>query len=125
MYDKPQFEIPETVRELAERNVEQARSAYNQFMDMARRVQDTFSGSFQGVMVPGAVEMQTQVAKFAEENIQASFAFASDLSRARDLKEYIEIQQRYAQTQMQAFAHQAQELGKLMTEAAQKSQPKG
>ena len=28
MYEKPQFEIPETVRELAERNVEQARSAY-------------------------------------------------------------------------------------------------
>ena len=30
MYEKPQFEIPETVRELAERNVEQARSAYSQ-----------------------------------------------------------------------------------------------
>ena len=37
MYDKPQFEFPEAVRELAERNVEQARSAYNQFMDMARQ----------------------------------------------------------------------------------------
>jgi phasin len=125
MYDKPQFEIPEAVRELAERNVEQARSAYNQFMDMARRVQDTFSGSFKGVMTPGALEMQTQVAKFAEENIQASFAFASDLARARDLKEYIEIQQRYAQKQMQAYAHQAQELGSLMSEAARKAQPKG
>ena len=55
MYDKPQFEIPEAVRELAERNVEQARSAYNQFMDMARRVQDSFAGSFQGVMAPGAL----------------------------------------------------------------------
>jgi hypothetical protein len=43
MSDKPQFEIPEAVRELAERNVEQARSAYGQFMDMARKVQDTVS----------------------------------------------------------------------------------
>jgi phasin len=124
MYDKPQFEIPEAVRELAERNVEQSRSAYNQFMDMARKVQDTLSKS-QGAMASGAMEMQARVAKFAEENIQASFAFASDLSRARDLKEYIEIQQRYAQKQMQAYAMQAQELGKLMTEAAQKAQPKG
>jgi phasin len=124
MYDKPQFEIPEAVRELAERNVEQARSAYNQFMDMARRVQETLAKS-QGAMASGAVEMQTRVAKFAEENIQASFAFAFDLSRARDLKEYLEIQQRYAQKQMQAYAHQAQELGKLMSEAAQKAQPKG
>ena len=30
MNDMPQFEIPEAVRDLAERNVEQARSAYSQ-----------------------------------------------------------------------------------------------
>ena len=123
MYDKPQFEIPEAVRELAERNVEQARSAYNQFVDMARKVQDTVTQS-QGAMTSGAVEVQAQIAKFAEENIQASFAFASDLASARDRKQYIEIQQRYAQKQMQAYAHQAQELGKLMSEAARKAQPK-
>jgi phasin len=123
MYDKPQFEFPEAVRELAERNVEQARSAYNQFMDMARRVQDTLSKS-QGAMATGVVELQSRVAKFAEENMEASFAFASDLSRARDLKEYLEIQQRFAQKQMQSYAQQAQELGKLLSEAAQKAQPK-
>ena len=123
MYDKPQFEIPEAVRELAERNVEQARSAYGQFMEMARKVQDTVSKS-QGAMAESAIELQSRVSKFAEENIQASFRFASDLSRARDLKEYIEIQQRYAQSQMKTYAHQAQELGKLMSEAAQKAKPK-
>ncbi len=57
MSDKPQFEFPEAVRELAERNVEQARSAYNQFIDMARKVQDTLSASH-GVMTSSAVEMQ-------------------------------------------------------------------
>lgn len=123
MYEKRQFEIPEAVRELAERNVEQARTAYNQFMDMTHRVQEALTQS-QGAMASGVVEMQTRIAKFAEENIQASFAFASDLSRARDLKDYLEIQQRYAQKQMQAYAHQAQELGQLMGEAARKAQPK-
>lgn len=123
MYDKPQFEIPEAVRELAERNVDQARSAYNQFMDMARQVQETLAKS-QGAMASGAMELQSRIAKFAEENIQASFTFATDLSRARDLKEYLEIQQRYAQKQMQSYALQAQELGKLLSEAAQKAQNK-
>jgi phasin len=123
MYDKPQFEIPVAVRELAERNVDQARSAYNQFIEMARRVQDTLAKS-QGAMATGAVELQSRVAKFAEENIEANFKFATDLSRARDLKEYLEIQQRYAQKQMQAYAHQAQELGKLLSEAASNAQPK-
>ena len=123
MYDKPQFEIPEAVRELAERNVDQARAAYNQFIDMARQVQDTLAKS-QGAMASGAMELQSKIAKFAEENIEASFSFAAALSRARDLKEYLEIQQRHAQKQMQTYALQAQELGKLLSEAAQKAQPK-
>jgi len=123
MYDKPQFEIPEAVRELAERNVEQARSAYNQLVDMGRKVQETLASS-QGAMASGAMELHARMAKYAEQNIQSSFAFATDLSRARDLKEYMEIQQRYTQSQMQAYAHQAQELGKLLSEAAQKAQPK-
>ena len=91
--------------------------------NMARQVQETLAKS-QGAMASGAMELQSRVAKFAEENIQASFAFAFDLARARDLKEYLEIQQRYAQRQMQAYALQAQELGKLLSEAAQKAQPK-
>ena len=124
MSDKTQFEIPEAVRELAQRNVEQARSAYAQFMDMATKVQETVAQS-QGAMAASAMELQARAAKFAEENIQASFAFATDLSRARDLKEYMEIQQRYAQKQMQSYAQQAQVLGTLMGEAAQKAQPKG
>ena len=123
MYDKPQFEIPEAVRELAERNVDQARSAYNQFMEMARRVQETLSKS-QGAVASGAMELQSRVAKIAEDNMEASFKFAFDLARARDLKEYLEIQQRFAQKQMQTYAQQAQELGKLLSEAAQKAQAK-
>lgn len=119
MYDKPQFEIPETVREIAERNVEQARSAYTQFMDMARKAQDAVSKQ-QGAMAAGALDIQSKALNYAEQNINASFNFAADLARARDLKEYLEIQTRYAQRQMQDYARQAQELGRLMAEAAQK-----
>ena len=123
MYEKPQFEIPETMRELAERNVEQARAAYTQFMDMARQAQNMVSKS-QGAMTQGALDIQSRAMRYSEQIIDASFAFASDLARARDLREYIEIQQRWAQQQMQSYAQQAQELGRMMAEAAQKAQPK-
>jgi phasin len=119
MYDKPQFEIPEAVRDMAERNVEQARSAYTQFMDMARKAQDAVSKS-QGAMTAGALDIQSKALHYAEQNINASFQFAADLARARDLKEYLEIQSRYAQRQMQDYARQAQDLGRLLAEAAQK-----
>ncbi|MEZ5908185.1 MAG: phasin family protein [Hyphomicrobiaceae bacterium] len=122
MSDK-QFEIPDPIRELAERNVEQARSAYSQFLDMARKAQDMVAQS-SDAFASGAREMQGRALKYAEENVDASFGFASDLARARDLKEYVEIQQRFARRQMETLTRQAQELNKLMAEAAQKAQKK-
>jgi phasin len=123
MQDNPQFEIPEPVREIAERNVEQARNAYAQFMDMARQAQDMIMKS-QGAMTASALEIQTRAMKFAEKNIEQSFSFAEDIARARDLKQYVDIQQRHAQKQMQTYTEQAQELGRMVAEAAQKAQPK-
>ena len=128
MFEKGQFEIPENVRELAERNVEQARTAYSHFMQVAMQAQQMMFQS-SGMMVPGpmaasAMQIQTRAMDYARRNLDTSFNFAADLARARDLKEYLEVRGRYAQQQMQAFQQQAEELGKLMTEAAQKAQPK-
>ena len=116
-----QFEIPDTVRELAERNVEQARMAYTQFLDMARQAQDVVAKSSEA-MAKGARDIQVQALRYAEDNIDASFKFASDLAKARDLKEYLEIQTRYAQRQMKSYTEQAQDLGRLMSDATQKAQ---
>ncbi len=128
MFDKGQFEIPENMRELAERNVEQARTAYSHFMQVAMQAQQMMfqsSGAMaSGPLAASAIQIQTRAMDYARRNLDASFNFAADLARARDLKEYLEIQGRYAQQQMQAYQQQAEELGKLMTAAAQKAQPK-
>jgi phasin len=123
MPDMPQMEIPDAVRQLAERNLEQARSAYTQFMDMVRQAQDMLTKS-SGVMTDAALEVQGRMMRFTEQNIEAGFSFASELARARDMREYFEIQSRHAQRQMQTYAQQAQELGRLLAEAAQKAQAK-
>ena len=123
MPDMPQMEIPDAVRQMAERNVEQARNAYTQMMDVARKAQDAVTKS-SGAMTEAALEVQTKSMRFASDNIEASFKLASDLARARDMKDYFEIQARHAQKQMQTYAAQAQELGQLMSAAAQKAQPK-
>lgn len=117
MFEKPPIEIPDAVRELAERNVDQARAAYSQFLDMAHKARDMVSQS-QGTLTANALEIQAKAMAFTEQNIDASFQFARELSRARDLQEYAEVQTRYAQKQMQAYMTQAQELGRLMAEAA-------
>lgn len=123
MFEKPTMEIPDAVREMAERNVEQTRAAYNKFMEMARQAQSMATQS-QGAMAVGALEIQQRAMRFTEQNIDANFNLAADLARARDLREFIEIQTRHAQQQMQTYTQQAQELGRMMADAAQKAQPK-
>ncbi len=121
MADIPTFEIPAPVRELAEKNVEQARQAYTQYMDMARKAGDMLTQS-SGAALGSTQDVQTTATRFAQDNLDASFAFAAELARARDLKEAIDIQARYAQRQMQTYALQSQDLGRLMSEAMQKMQ---
>ena len=62
--------------------------------------------------------------RFAKQNAEACFALASELANAKNVQDVLAIQSRYAQTQMQAYASQAQELGRLMADATQGIQPK-
>ena len=121
------FEIPQQLRELAEKNVEQARSAYGQFMDaMAQASGMWLSALPSNDMMSGFKTVQERASRFAKQNAEACFALASELANAKDIQDVLAIQSRYAQTQMQAYALQAQELGRLMAEATQSSmQPKG
>lgn len=123
MSDTPPFEIPQQVRELAEKNVEQARQAYAQYMDMARKATEMLTRST-GAMADSTREVQGKAMRYAQDNLEASFSFAAELAKARDLKEAMEIQARYAQRQMRSYSEQSQDLGRLMAEAAQKMQPR-
>ena len=126
MAQNTNFEIPQQFRELAERNVEQARTAYAQFMDaMSKAAGMWMTAMPANDMTTGFKAFQERAIRFAKQNAEAGFALASELASARDFQDVIAIQSRYAQTQMQAYALQAQELGRLMAEATQSSmQPK-
>ena len=114
------FEIPQQLRELAEKNVEQARTAYGQFMDaMVKATGMWMTAIPSNEMTSGFKVVQERAVRFAKQNAEACFALASELANAKDVQDVLSIQSRYAQTQMQAYALQAQELGRLMTEAAQ------
>lgn len=123
MAETPRFEIPDAVRDLAERNMEQARTAYSQFMDVTRKAQEMMSKSSLS-MASGIRELQERSLRYTQLNLDASFSFASELARARDPKEAMEIQAKFARQQMEMYQEQAQELSKLIASTAQKAQPK-
>ncbi len=119
------FEIPKHFQELAEKNVEQGRAAYAQFMDAMVQATSMWMG-----MVPaneatsGFKAVQEKSARFAKQNAEACFALADEIASAKDIKDVLAVQSRFAQTQMQSYALQAQELGRLMMDAAQTAQPR-
>lgn len=123
MAEIPKMEIPDGMRQAAEKNIEQARTAYTQLLEMMRKSQEQLTRSSE-VMTETALDLQAKMLRFTEENLDAGFKLASELARARDMKDYFEIQGRHAQRQMQVYALQAQELGRLMAESAQRAQPK-
>jgi hypothetical protein len=125
MAENQPFEIPQQLRELAENNVEQARAAYAQFMDaMTQAIGMWFSAMPQNEMTAGFKVVQERAIRFGKQNIEAGLKFASELASATDFQDMLAIQTRYAQTQMQNYALQAQELGRLMAGAAQNIQPR-
>jgi hypothetical protein len=124
MVQNQPFEMPKQLRELAEKNVEQARATYAQFMDAMTQAMSVWSTAPSNVMTSGFKDVQELAIRFAKENAEAGFALASELANAKDIQGVITLQSRYAQTQLQSYARQAQELGRLMAEAVRSMKPK-
>jgi hypothetical protein len=115
------FDVPQQFRDLAEKNVEQASAAYGQFMDAMTQAMSMWWGTMPpNEMTSGFKAVQDRAVRFAKQNADAGFALATSLASAKDVQEVIALQTHYAQSQMQTYALQAQELGRLMAESVKK-----
>jgi hypothetical protein len=125
MAQPPTFEIPQQLRELTEKNLEHARTAYGQFMDAMTQAMGMWtSATPANAMTAGFKVVQDRAVKFAKQNGDACFNLASELANAKDLTDVLSIQSRHAQSMMQSYSLQAQELSRLMMEATQSLQQK-
>jgi hypothetical protein len=123
MAENQPFELPKQLRELAEKNVEQARAAYAQFMDAITQAMSMWSTVPSSAMTSGFKDVQELAIRFAKENAEAGFALAGELANAKDVQGVLALQSRYAQAQVQSYARQAQELGRLMAAAVRSLKP--
>jgi hypothetical protein len=113
--DPDPFEFPQHVRKWTETNVEQARTAYAQFIDAVTQAMDLWLSAMpQNEMAAGLKVVQGQMIRFGKRNIEASLNLASDLANATSLPDMLDIQTTYAQTQLHVFNYQTQELARLM-----------
>ena len=125
MAEQQDFQIPQQLRELAEKNVEQARVTYGQFLDAMAQAVHAWSTVPSAMVTSGFKAVQERAIQFAKEHAEAGFALASELAKAKDLQDVLRLQSNFAQKQMQSYARQAQELGRLMAEALRSGESKG
>jgi phasin len=111
------FEVPSQVRDMAEKGVEQARKAFDEFVVAANDAAAKVEGSAE-TMRNGAADLNKKALSATEESVNASFDLATKLVKAKDLNEAMELQTAYVQSQMQRFGEVAREMGEAATKAA-------
>jgi hypothetical protein len=112
------FEIPKEMRELTEKNIEQAQAAFGQFTDAMSQAMGMWTQALQANTLTSSFALvQERAMHYAKENAEAGMALANDIAKAKDMQEILSLQTNFAQKQMQSYAQQTQELGRLMTEA--------
>jgi phasin len=111
------FEIPSDMRAFAEKSVEQAKAAFDGFLSAAFQTMSAMEGQA-AAMRKGSDDIRQKAMAMAEQNLNASFEFARQLARAKDLQELVKLQTDYVNSQAQTLSAQAKELGQATTDAA-------
>jgi hypothetical protein len=121
MADDP-FEIPHSMRELAETNIKQAHAVYEQLTDFVAKAIDTWMSAIPGSrMGRGFKYAQDRATEIAMENAEAASTFVSQISEARTFHDIVTLETQFVQERMLAFVVQIQQLHDLIGQALQPS----
>jgi len=126
MADKTAFDIPEPMRAFADKSVDQAKKAFDDFMAATVKAVDKAETSAKSLQ-SGTQDLNRQAIGFVEANVASTFEFAQRLVRAKTLEEFGELQKEFLARQVEAAREQSKNLtemiGRVASDAAQKTKP--
>lgn len=111
------FEIPTEMRNLAEKSVEQAKKAFDDFITAAQKAVTAVEGQTASANA-STKNIGEKAMAFAEKNVATSFEFAQKVVRAKDIQELTQLQTEFVKTQMPTFVEQARALGQTVAQDA-------
>ncbi len=85
-FKAPKFEVPEEMRDFANKSVEQAKRAFDSFMGATQEAAANLKGSAE-TMQRNAADATHQVVGYAEQNVKAAFEHAQALVKAKGFDE--------------------------------------
>lgn len=115
--DVSKLELPEMVRELAEKSVTQTKEAYDNVKNAAEEATDMMEDTYEATR-KGIVEMNLKLIDQAQANTDRAFAFAKELVSAKSFSDAIELQTRFVREQFESFTTQAKDFQAMSTQIA-------
>jgi len=115
-FELPRLDIPGDMRAFAEESVEQAKKAFDTFIDAAQKAVNTAESSAATARA-GVKDVAQLSMRYAETNIASSFDFARRLVQAKDAQEAMQLHADYVRAQMQVLGEQARDMANAATKA--------
>ena len=112
------FEIPQAMREQAERNIKLAR----ELTDFVTKTMDAWIGAMPSPMATDFKDVRERAMDFAKENAESALTFAGKVCNAKTPQEILTLRAQFAQDRVQTFVLQTQELYNFIGETLQKLQ---
>jgi phasin len=116
-FKTPQFEVPNEMRDFANKSVEQARRAFDSFLGATHKAAEQ-AQSATNSMHEQAAEASKQVVSYAEQNMKAAFDHAQSLVQAKGFDEVMKLQSGYLKDQIAAMQGQLKSMGDTVQKAA-------
>ena len=112
----PQFEIPNEMRAVAERSVEQGKAAFQQLAQAAQEAFSTLEKQLTASQV-GSLDIGKKAISLAERNVLSAFECAQKIVHTKDIQELVQMQTEFVQSQMQVLSEQVKDLGETVSKA--------
>jgi phasin len=114
---KMPFEVPPHMVAMAEKSFEQARRAFDQFLNAAQSTMAAMEDQNRQAQA-GSKEVAGKIMSFAEQNMANAFAYAEKVVHAKDPQTLLQLHTEYVQSQMRALGEQTQAVAQAASQAA-------
>jgi len=112
-----QLDIPSEIRVVAQRSIEQAKLAFDNYMRMTWDASSTFQAQVDESQM-GAQEVRNKTMNFVLRNITSRFEFCERFVQVKDAEELLRLLNDFIQSQMQIMSEQIKDLGLTLSKVA-------
>jgi hypothetical protein len=116
----PQFEIPTEMRVVAQRSIEQARLAFDNYMRMTWNASSTLQVQVEANQID-VQAVRNKTMNFIVKNMTLSFEFCQRLSQVKEAGELLRLVNDFLKSQMETLNEQMIDLSMTLTKVAMSS----